>query len=92
MDPERTMQWMLEMQARHQEWLHQHEAWTRQHDVSLQRHEEWMRQQGEQVATLTDLIGRLAQSELRLVEEMRELRSGLNALVKTVDVHKWAAG
>lgn len=88
MDIERTMQWMLEMQARHQEWLHQHEAWLRQHDASMQRHEGWMRQQGERVATVTDLIGRSAQSELRLVEEMRELRSGLNALVETLDGHK----
>jgi chromosome segregation ATPase len=57
MDIERTMQFILEQQARL--------------EASAQMHDERIAKNSEQIATLTELVGRLAQSEIRLVEEMR---------------------
>lgn|SRR5690348_13696737 len=67
MDVERTMQFILDAQARHATALQEHDAILKQHAETLRRNEA-------QIATVTDLIGRLAQAELRLVEDMRTLR------------------
>lgn len=67
MDVERTMQFILDAQARHATALQEHDAILKQHAETLRRNEA-------QIATVTDLIGRLAQAELRLVEDMRSLR------------------
>jgi hypothetical protein len=53
-DIERTMQFILETQARL--------------EASVEKHDE-------QIATVTDLVGRLAQAEIRLVERMEALDS-----------------
>jgi hypothetical protein len=37
----------------------------------VQKHDEQIAHNSVQIATLTDLVGRLAQAEIRLVEEMR---------------------
>ncbi len=58
MDVERTMQFILEQQARL--------------EASVQKHDEQISKNSEQIATLSDLVGRLAQAEIRLVEQVRE--------------------
>ena len=57
MDLERTMEFIVEQQA--------------QLTASVQKHDEQIAHNSVQIATLTDLVGRLAQAEIRLVEEMR---------------------
>jgi chromosome segregation ATPase len=64
MDLERTMQYIVEQQA---------QFWA-----SVQKHDEQMGElrasaakNDQQIATLTDLVGRLAQAEIRLVEQVR---------------------
>ncbi len=82
MDIEKTMEFILAVQARL--------------ETSAQGHEERIAKLESSVATVTDLVGRLAQAEIRLVErmdagfqELRELHADtqykLNALIETVD-------
>jgi hypothetical protein len=65
-------------------------------EASVQKHDEQIATLGSSVATLTDLVGPLAQAEIRLTERMaagfqglRELQANteykLNALIDTVD-------
>ena len=89
MDIEKTMEFILSVQARL--------------EASAQGHEERLKKLESSVATVTDLVGRVAQAEIRLVERMegmgqrmeagfKELRSlhadteyKLNALIAAVD-------
>jgi hypothetical protein len=82
MDIEETVEFILGVQARL--------------EASVQKHDEQIATLGSSVATLTDLLGRLAQAEIRLTErmaagfpELRELQANteykLNALIDTVD-------
>ena len=57
MDIERTMQFIVEQQA---------QFWA-----SVQKHDEQIAKHEAAIATLTDLVGRLAQAEIHLTEEMR---------------------
>ncbi len=72
MDVERTMQFILDAQARleasaqrHDEMLNKNAEQIAALTASVQKHDE-------QLATITDLVGRLAQAEIRLVEQVRE--------------------
>ena len=83
MDVEKTMQFILEMQAQHaiaiqklDEQMARHEARFAQHDGRLTRLEA-------SVATVTDLVGRLAQAEIRLVERMDRLAQEMERLGKS---------
>lgn len=85
MEVEKTIQFILEMQARH-------EAVTQRNDEQIARNSEQIAKHDEQLATLADLVGRLAQAELRLVDRINDLRDAqagtddkLNALIGTVD-------
>jgi hypothetical protein len=89
MDIEKTMQFILEVQARL--------------EASAQGHEERIAKLESSMATVTDLVGRLAQAEIRLAErtdglaermqagfeELRGIQAEtgykLNALIDTVD-------
>lgn len=78
MDAERAMQFIIEAQA--------------QQAVTLQAHADILRDHAEQIASVTNLIGRLAQAELALTQEMRGLRAAqsqtderLNLLIDVVD-------
>ena len=89
MDVEKTMEFILNAQARL--------------EASAQQHEERIARLESSMATATDLIGRLAQAETRLAEHMQDLRETqaagfkelrevqaateykLNALIDTVD-------
>ena len=66
MDIEKTMQFILDTQARLEAVAGQHEERLTRLEMNLTRLEA-------QVAGVTDLVGRLAQAELRLVERMNEL-------------------
>jgi predicted nucleic acid-binding Zn-ribbon protein len=110
MDFEKTMQFMLEMQAKHEVWLQKHEEAMKKHEEAMMTHEQAITridaaieagaaraaQLESSVATVTDLVGRVAQAETRLAERMesgfRDLREvqaaseyKLNALIETVD-------
>lgn len=92
MDVERTIQFILDALARL-------EAVSGQHDERLTRIESsvadlsvQVADLGAQVAGVTDLVGRLAQAELRLVERMDALAEAqahtdrrLDALINVVD-------
>jgi peptidoglycan hydrolase CwlO-like protein len=69
MDIERTMQFILDAQARLQ-------ATASQHDEHLAKLET-------SVSTLTDLVGRLAQAEIRLVERMDRLTERMDRLAES---------
>lgn len=106
MDVERTMQFILDAQARqaatlqahaaflqdhgailekHAANLQTHGAITLKHDATLQAHAEALGKNEAQIATVTDLIGRVAQADLRLVGEMRSMRRDAEERTKAVD-------
>ena len=60
MDFERTMEFILQTQAQMQA----------QHAAAMQRSDERMTRIEASMATVTDVVGRLAQAEIRLVERM----------------------
>ena len=96
MDIEKTMEFILAVQARL-------EASAEKHDQLIAKHDEQISKLESSVTAVTDLVGRLAQAEIRLAERMeglaermeagfRELRElhadtegKLNALIATVD-------
>jgi hypothetical protein len=89
MDIEKTMEFILSVQAKL-------EASAQRHDELLTKHDEQIGNLATSVATLTDLVGRLAQAQIRSAElmtsgfqELRELHanteSKLSALIDTVD-------
>ena len=82
MDMEQTVEFILSAQAKL--------------EASVQKHDEQIADLRSSVATLSDLVGRLAQAEIRLVErmtsgfqEVKEIQANteykLNALIETVD-------
>jgi Asp-tRNA(Asn)/Glu-tRNA(Gln) amidotransferase C subunit len=85
MDIERTMEFILRAQAKH--------------EASIQKHDEEIAELRSSIASVSDLVGRLAQAEIHLVERMERMTSGfqelreiqanteskLNALIETVD-------
>jgi uncharacterized coiled-coil protein SlyX len=90
MDIDKTMQFILDTQARL-------EATASQHDERLARLETSLARLETSVSTLTDLVGHLAQAEIRLVERMDRLAESqahtdqrLNILIDVVDklVHR----
>ncbi len=91
-----TMQFILGMQVKHEAWLQRHEEAFTRIDAALEAGAARAAKIESSVATLTDLVGRVAQAEVRLTERMesgfRELTDAqaaseykLNALIETVD-------
>jgi archaellum component FlaC len=96
MDIEKTMEFILSVQARL-------EASVQDHHERIAKHDEQIAKLESSIASLTDLVGRLAQAEIRLAErtermmegmtagfqEIRELQANteykLNALIDTVE-------
>jgi septal ring factor EnvC (AmiA/AmiB activator) len=85
MDIEKTMQFILDTQARL-------EATASQHDERLTKLETSLARLETSVSTVTDLVGRLAQAEIRLVERMDRLAESqahtdqrLGVLIDVVD-------
>ena len=96
MDIEKTMQFILDVQARLEASAQQHDDRLARLEVLAHGHEERFAKLESSVAAAADLVGRLAQAEIRLVERMdagfqqiREVQSNteykLNALIDTVD-------
>jgi uncharacterized protein (DUF3084 family) len=73
MDIEQTMQFILDMQAKHEAAVQKHDEQIAALTASMQKHDE-------EIATLTNLIGRLAQAEIRLVEQMQGHEARLGSL------------
>lgn len=91
-DIERTMQFILDTQARLEGSVAQHDERISKLEVSLTRLEGSVARLEGSVATVTDLVGRLAQAETRLVERMDRLTESqthtdqrLDALIDVVD-------
>lgn len=96
MDIEKTMEFILSVQARLEASAQKHDEMLAKHDEILAKHDEQIGRLESSVATLTDLVGRLAQAQIRAVEQMTagfaEVRglyadtdSKLNTLLDTVD-------
>ena len=75
MDIEKTMQFILDMQAKHEAWLQKHEEAMTTHEKAITRIDAALEAGAvraakleSSVATVTDLVGRLAQTEIRLAE------------------------
>ncbi len=89
MDIEKTMEFILGVQAKLEASVHEHDERLLRIEASIQKHDE-------QIATVADLVGRAAQAEIHLAERMeagfqqlREIQASteykLNALIDTVD-------
>ncbi len=85
MDIERTMQFILETQA----WL---EASAKKHDQQIAELLARDAKHDERIAAVTELVGRLAQAEIRLVERMekveasqQEMNSSMKQLFERMD-------
>jgi chromosome segregation ATPase len=89
MDIEKTMEFILSVQARL-------EASVQDDHERIAKHDEQIAKLESSIASVTDLVGRLAQAEIRLAErtaadfrELREIQANteykLNALIATVD-------
>lgn len=96
MDIEKTMQFILDVQARLEASAAAHDERLARLEASAQGHAERLMKLESSVTTVTDLIGRLAPAEIRLAESMtggfQDLRAlhadteyKLNALIDTVD-------
>jgi chromosome segregation ATPase len=85
MDIERTMQFIVEQQAHLTASTQKHDEQIAALTASVQKHDE-------HIGTLTNLLGRLAQAEIRLVERMekvesdqQEMRTAMTRLFERMD-------
>lgn len=85
MDVERTMEFILQMQAKHAEALRQHDEALRQHDEALHQHQVWKQDQDARMEALTDLVGRLAQAQLNHLAETRAAQAAADARAQALD-------
>ncbi|MGH9447786.1 MAG: hypothetical protein ACRD3O_18995 [Terriglobia bacterium] len=85
MDIEKAIQFMLEHQARHDAAIQQHNLAIQQHNLEIQQLRETAKKHDEQIAAVTDLVGRLAQAEIRLVEQMNTTDERLGVLSDRLD-------
>jgi peptidoglycan hydrolase CwlO-like protein len=96
MDVEKTMQFIIDVQAKLEASAQQHYESLAELRALGKGHEARIAKLETSVATVTDLVGRLAQAEIRFTDETRagfkELRDiqatteyKLNALIDTVD-------
>src|SRR5208282_2290892 len=69
MDIERTMQFIVEQQAQFWAAVQKHDEEIAAMRAAAAKHDEQIGKNSEQIATLTDLVGRLAQAEIRLAEQ-----------------------
>jgi len=69
MDIERTMQFIVEQQAQFWASVQKHDEEIAAMRAAAAKHDEQIGKNSEQIATLTDLVGRLAQAEIRLAEQ-----------------------
>jgi len=93
-DIERTIQFIIEQQAqltasiqlhseqiaRNSEQIAALTASVQTHDVQIARHDAQIARIGDQIGVLTDLVGRLAQAEIRLAEQIQGHEARLGSL------------
>ncbi|MGH9398710.1 MAG: hypothetical protein ACRD18_17910 [Terriglobia bacterium] len=93
------MQFILEMQAKHEAAAQRNDEQIARNSEQIAKHDEQIAKNSEQIAVLersvasvTDLVGRVAQAELHLVDRINDLRDAqastdykLNALIDAVD-------
>src|SRR5208283_3586117 len=84
MDIERTMQFIVEQQAQFWASVQKHDEQVAEMRAAAAKaaakHDERIAKNSEQIATLTDLVGRLAQAEIRLAEQMQGHEARLASL------------
>lgn len=83
MDVERTMQFILDALARLEAVSGAHEERLTRLESGLDSLRQQMANLGTQVAVITDLVGRLAQAELRLVARMDALAESQRSLAES---------
>ena len=101
MDIQKTMEFILTTQAKLEVSVQQQAERSAELQALVKGHEERFAKLETSIATVTDLVGRLAQAQIQTVERMdsgfRELKEAListdyklNALIETVDklVHR----
>jgi hypothetical protein len=79
MDIEKTMQFILGVQARLEASVQGHDERLARLEASAQGHEDRIAKLESSVATVTDLVGRVAQAETRLAERMQTGFQGFEA-------------
>ncbi len=84
MDIERTMQFIVDQQAQFWASVQKHDEQIAEMTAvaakTAAKHDEQIAKTSEQIATLTNLVGRLAQAEIRLAEQMLGHEARLAAL------------
>ena len=80
MDIERTMQFILEQQARHEAAVQKNDEQIAALTASVRKHDEQIAKHDEQIAAVTNLVGRLAQAEIRIAEQMQGHEARLGSL------------
>jgi chromosome segregation ATPase len=80
MDIERTMQFILEQQARHEAAVQKHDEQFAKNAEQIAALTASVQKHDEQIATLTNLVGRLAQAEIRIAERMEGHEARLSSL------------
>ena len=84
MDIERTMQFIVEQQAQFWASVQKHDEQIAEMRATAAKtaakHDEQIAKSSEQIATLTDLIGRVAKAEIRLTELMQGHEARLASL------------
>ncbi len=70
MDIEKAIQFILEHEARHAAAIQKHDEAMAKLEGLIGKHDERLTRLEASVSTVTDLVGRLAQAEIRLVERM----------------------
>jgi len=78
MDLERTMEFILQQQARLEGSVLKHDEQLARLEASVQKHDD-------QIAAVTDLVGRLAQAEIRLVERVDKLGARMDQFFERMD-------
>jgi len=77
MDIEKTMKFILDVQARLEASAQGHDERLARLEAAAQGHEERFAKLESSMATVTDLVGRVAQAETRLAERMQGLSEGM---------------
>ena len=99
MDLEKTMQFILEHEARFAarmdtvaQSINELTESSKKHDEQIAKHDEQIAKHDEQIGKLADLVGRLAQAEIHLAERMNQLAESqshtdrrLDTLIDVVD-------
>ena len=80
MDLERTMAFIVEQQAQLTASMQKHDEEMAELRAVAAKHDEQMAKHDEQIAAVTDLVGRLAQAEIHLVERMNGHETRLQSL------------